>query len=248
MEEFRVGVERSSWCGTVMSMSGSSLLTYSQPRILFRLGPSGPGLVTPLLRTQRRQRLRTPALLKWVAKYLVRILLIRNPLQTYNGAIGIDEDGNPCGTVLEAAHFAGYKTGLVATSRITVSHPCLVSLPPLTTLQHATPASFASHIYDRDQEWIIAEQLVGNTPIGPVVDFQLGGGLGFFIPNATTGSTRPDDVNVLDYAREKRLQHHLGQGRLRCPRVWKWRKRHQALHRPFHKVAHELRGRRKGAL
>ncbi|KAF8751065.1 Alkaline phosphatase [Rhizoctonia solani] len=66
-------------------------------------------------------------------------------IKTYNGAIGIDEDGNPCGTVLEAAKRAGLKTGLVVTSRIT----------------HATPASFASHIYDRDQEDIIAEQLIG---------------------------------------------------------------------------------------
>ena len=116
----------------------------------------------------------------------------------------MDEDGNPCGTVLEAAHFAGYKTGLVATSRITVSLPCPVGYRSLTALhQHATPASFASHIYDRDQEWTIAEQLVGNTPLGPVVDFQLGGGLGFFVPNGTTGSTRPDKKDVLKYAREQ---------------------------------------------
>ena len=159
--------------------------------------------MTPLLRTPQRQRQRTLALLKWVVKYLVRLFLICDPLQTYNGGIAVDEDGNPCGTVLEAAHFAGYKTGLVVTSRITVSHPCLVGYPPLTALQHATPACFASHIYDRDQEWIIAEQLVGNTPLGRVVDFQLGGGLGFFVPNTTKGSTRPDDLDVLAYARKQ---------------------------------------------
>ena len=162
-----------------------------------------PALVTPLLRTPQRQRLPTLAPLKWVVKYFVRMFLTYNPLQTYNGGIAVDEDGNPCGTVLEAAHFAGYKTGLVVTSRLTVSHPCLVSYPPLTALQHATPACFASHIYDRDQEWIIAEQLVGNTPLGPVVDFQLGGGLGFFVPNTTTGSTRPDRTDVLAYARKQ---------------------------------------------
>ena len=66
--------------------------------------------------------------------------------------------------MLEAAKRAGLKTGLVVTSRIT----------------HATPASFASHIYDRDQEDIIAEQLIGNQPLGPVVDLMLGGGLAFF--------------------------------------------------------------------
>jgi alkaline phosphatase len=85
-------------------------------------------------------------------------------IKTYNGAIGIDEDGNPCGTVLEAAKRAGFKTGLVVTSRLT----------------HATPASFASHIYDRDQEDKIAEQLIGDQPLGAVVDVMLGGGLAFF--------------------------------------------------------------------
>ena len=57
-------------------------------------------------------------------------------LKTYNGAIGVDPRGAPCGTVLEAAKEAGYLTGLVATSRIT----------------HATPASFAAHVSTRDME------------------------------------------------------------------------------------------------
>ncbi|KAB5591152.1 Alkaline phosphatase [Ceratobasidium theobromae] len=107
-------------------------------------------------------------------------------IKTYNGAIGIDEDGNPCGTVLEAAKRAGYKTGLVVTSRIT----------------HATPASFASHIYDRDQEDIIAEQLVGDQPLGPVVDVMLGGGLAFFWPNSTSGSSRKDARDLIAEAKK----------------------------------------------
>lgn len=85
-------------------------------------------------------------------------------IKTYNGAVGIDENGNPCATVLEAAKRAGYKTGLVVTSRIT----------------HATPASFASHIYDRDLEPTIAEQIVGDQPLGRVTDLILGGGLSMF--------------------------------------------------------------------
>ncbi|CUA72597.1 alkaline phosphatase [Rhizoctonia solani] len=107
-------------------------------------------------------------------------------IKTYNGAIGIDEDGNPCGTVLEAAKRAGLKTGLVVTSRIT----------------HATPASFASHIYDRDQEDIIAEQLIGDQPLGPVVDLMLGGGLAFFWPNTTTGSSRKDSRDLIAEAKK----------------------------------------------
>ena len=107
-------------------------------------------------------------------------------IKTYNGAIGIDEDGNPCGTVLEAAKRAGFKTGLVVTSRIT----------------HATPASFASHIYDRDQEDKIAEQLIGDQPLGPVVDLMLGGGLAFFWPNTTTGSSRKDTRDLIAEAKK----------------------------------------------
>ncbi|KAJ1305659.1 hypothetical protein OPQ81_000655 [Rhizoctonia solani] len=97
-------------------------------------------------------------------------------IKTYNGAVGIDEDGNPCATVLEAAKRAGYTTGMVVTSRVT----------------HATPASFASHIYDREAEPTIAEQIVGDQPLGRVTDLILGGGLSMFWPNTTTGSSRKD--------------------------------------------------------
>ena len=86
-------------------------------------------------------------------------------IKTYNGAAGIDENGNPCGTVLEAAKLAGYKTGLVVTSHMT----------------DATPATFASHIYDRNEEDKIALQLNGNQPLGRVVDLMFGGGLVYFL-------------------------------------------------------------------
>lgn len=39
--------------------------------------------------------------------------------KSYNGAISVLPDHSPCGTVLEAAKKAGYKTGLVVTTRIT---------------------------------------------------------------------------------------------------------------------------------
>lgn len=48
-------------------------------------------------------------------------------------------------------------------------------------LTDATPASFASHIYDRDQEHKIALQLNGNQPLGRVVDLMFGGGLVYFM-------------------------------------------------------------------
>ncbi len=65
-------------------------------------------------------------------------------MKSYNGAIAVDDNRKPCATVLEAAQKKGMKTGLVATSRIT----------------HATPASFAAHVVDRDMEDEIAEQEV----------------------------------------------------------------------------------------
>ena len=57
-------------------------------------------------------------------------------LKTFNGAIGVDEEGKVCATVLEAASEMGFRTGLVVTSRIT----------------HATPAAFSAHVLGRDDE------------------------------------------------------------------------------------------------
>ncbi|KAG9099944.1 hypothetical protein FRC06_004685 [Ceratobasidium sp. 370] len=102
-------------------------------------------------------------------------------IKTFNGAVAIDERGNPCGTVLEAAKLAGYKTGLVVTSHAT----------------DATPAAFASHIWDRNQEDKIAVQLVGDRPMGRVTDLLFGGGLVYFQPNTTPGSARPDSRDLI---------------------------------------------------
>ncbi|KAI5812141.1 alkaline-phosphatase-like protein [Pyronema omphalodes] len=108
-------------------------------------------------------------------------------IKSYNGAIGVDDDYEPCGTVLEAAHLEGFKTGLVVTSRIT----------------HATPATFASHIYHRDLESEIALQEIGYAhPLGRTVDVMLGGGRCFFTPNTTEGSCREDGIDALAIARD----------------------------------------------
>lgn len=40
-------------------------------------------------------------------------------LKSYNGAIGVDPAGKPCGTVFEAAKKKGLLTGVVVTSRLT---------------------------------------------------------------------------------------------------------------------------------
>ena len=106
--------------------------------------------------------------------------------KSYNGAIATLPDHSPCGTVLEAAKKAGYKTGLVVTTRIT----------------DATPACFAAHVNQRGEEDRIAEQEVGDHPLGRVLDLILGGGRCHFLPNTTDGSCRQDDQDVVDLAKK----------------------------------------------
>jgi alkaline phosphatase len=108
-------------------------------------------------------------------------------MKSYNGAIAMLPDFTPCGTVLEAAKRAGYMTGLVVTTDIT----------------DATPACFASHAYFRLLEDSIAEQEVGEHPLGRVVDLILGGGRCHFLPNSTEGSCRLDDRDITKLAQER---------------------------------------------
>lgn len=108
-------------------------------------------------------------------------------MKSYNGAIGVLPDHEPCGTVLEAAKRLGYHTGLVATTRVT----------------DATPASFGAHVLTRSMEDSIALQEVGEGVLGRSVDLILGGGRCFFLPNSTEGSCRSDDVDVVEIAKTK---------------------------------------------
>ncbi|KAL8733427.1 MAG: hypothetical protein Q9181_003574 [Wetmoreana brouardii] len=106
--------------------------------------------------------------------------------KSYNGAISVLPNRDPCGTVLEAAKRAGYMTGLVVTTRIT----------------DATPACFAAHVNYREEENRIAEQEVGEHPLGRVLDLMLGGGRCYFLPNNTEGSCRNDGRDIVDLARK----------------------------------------------
>ena len=107
-------------------------------------------------------------------------------MKSYNGAISVLPDHTPCGTVLEAASKAGYVTGLVVTTRIT----------------DATPACFAAHVNMRSEEDKVAEQEIGEHPLGRVVDLILGGGRCHFLPNTTDGSCRGDDKDVIAMAKK----------------------------------------------
>ncbi|WP_082306978.1 alkaline phosphatase [Bacillus sp. FJAT-27245] len=91
-------------------------------------------------------------------------------VKTNNGMISTSPDGKKLKTILQAAEASGKATGLVATSTIT----------------HATPAVFASHVASRADEASIAPQLLEND-----VDVVLGGGKKYF----------PD--SLLDEAKKK---------------------------------------------
>ena len=82
-------------------------------------------------------------------------------VKTNNGMISTAPDGTELKTILQAAEEEGKSSGLVATSTIT----------------HATPAVFASHVASRSDEATIAPQLIENG-----VDVLLGGGKKYF-PN-----------------------------------------------------------------
>lgn len=104
--------------------------------------------------------------------------------KSYNGAISVLPGGDPCGTVLEAAKLAGYMTGLVVTTRIT----------------DATPACFAAHVTSRDQEDLIAQQMIGQGPLNRTLDLMIGGGRCHFLPQGMEGSCRGDTRNVVEEA------------------------------------------------
>ena len=92
-------------------------------------------------------------------------------VRSYYLSIGVGPDSQPVETVLEAAKKKGWATGLVATSSVT----------------HATPAAFASHVKSRASEFDIAKQM---TALGP--DVMLGAGTRFF-----SSRTRPDSVDLI---------------------------------------------------
>ena len=89
-------------------------------------------------------------------------------IKTVNGAIGVDPEGNAVPTVLEQARTAGKSTGLVSTGEIT----------------DASPAAFASHVEDRDEQTEIARQYIEKSR----PDVLLGGGENYWYPEGNEGA------------------------------------------------------------
>lgn len=98
--------------------------------------------------------------------------------KTNNGMVGVTPNGRSVESVLEAADDAGKSTGLVATSTIT----------------HATPAVFASHVPSRGSEAAIALQMVNE------VDVLFGGGKSNFLPESLGGNQ--EERNLIEESEE----------------------------------------------
>ena len=93
---------------------------------------------------------------------------IATGVKTDNGAIGVDEDGNPVQSVLELAAKHGKATGLVTTSQVT----------------DATPAAFGAHVKDRGEQSLIAKQFLESSKPQVI----LGGGEDRWLPPGTPGA------------------------------------------------------------
>ena len=104
--------------------------------------------------------------------------------KTNNGVIGMSPAGAILTTILEIAQEHGLAVGLVTTVQ----------------LSHATPASFAAHVPDRNQMTEIAIQMIEHHP-----NVLLGGGEDEFLPPTETGcfpeaGERTDGRNLISEA------------------------------------------------
>ncbi|GIP14083.1 alkaline phosphatase [Paenibacillus macerans] len=105
--------------------------------------------------------------------------------KTYNAGISVSNEdvSKPFASIIEAAERGGKSTGLVTTARIT----------------HATPAVYASHVRNRDNENAIASQYLDSG-----VDVLLGGGESFFVTKGEKG--KRSDKNLLPEFKAKGYQ------------------------------------------
>lgn len=111
----------------------------------------------------------------WVTDSAASATALATGHKTQNGVVGLDEHGQAVATLLEAAEERGLATGLVTTTSIT----------------HATPACFASHVPSRAQADDIAVQLLAHE-----IEVLLGGGSQYFLP-PSLGGIRDDARDLI---------------------------------------------------
>ena len=102
--------------------------------------------------------------------------------KTNNGMISTLPNGKVVKNILEAAKAMGKSVGLVTN----------------TTVTHATPACFGSHVPSRASEADIAPQYINKD-----IEVIMGGGLGYFIPSSAKGSYRKDSKDLIAAAKAK---------------------------------------------
>lgn len=95
---------------------------------------------------------------------------------TNNKYISVDTLKQPLYTIFEHAEKIGLSTGLVVTATVT----------------HATPGAFIGHTNDRNDQTLIASQMVEQD-----VDIVIGGGLKYFLPKSFAGE-RDDNIFLTD--------------------------------------------------
>jgi len=103
---------------------------------------------------------------------------------TKNKFVSVDTLGNPLYTIFEQANSLGISTGIVVTS----------------TVSHATPGGFFAHTNDRNDELLIASQLVDKN-----VNVIIGGGQKYFLPQNLVGE-RKDNRNLIQEFEDKKYQ------------------------------------------
>ena len=101
-----------------------------------------------------------------------------------------------------------------------VRNPCasiLVFLARSATWESGTDSTrvgYAAHVLDRDSENEIAGHEIGYShPLGSVVDLIMGGGRQHFLPSSEDGK-REDDVNLIEWAKEKGWVYAADKGEL----------------------------------
>lgn len=129
--------------------------------------------------------------------------------KTNNGYIAKDSEGKDVKTALEVAQEKGKATGLVTTTRIT----------------HATPAVFASHNINRDNENEIAEDYVKSK-----VDYFAGGGYRHFVKKeGELKSKQKDDRDLVKEFQEKGYKTFVGEKDNKAFKSWKPKKGEKAF-------------------
>ncbi|MDD5092655.1 MAG: alkaline phosphatase [Candidatus Wallbacteria bacterium] len=122
----------------------------------------------------------TPSLDSFVTDSAAAGTALATGNKTKNGMISMVPGRRSCITIMEAAQNAGWKAGIVTTTRVT----------------HATPACFGAHQDNRGSEEKIAVQMVESR-----VNVLFGGGRAYFLPEKEKGR-RKDGENLFIRARE----------------------------------------------